>query len=331
MAHVELAIEERRVIERLSRAKVSVAEIAARLGRHRSTIYRELARNRFADEENPYLDGYYSSVAHGIAADRRCRLRKLARMPALLVSVVDRLRAGWSPEQIAGRLRREGGDVCVSHETIYAWVYSKDGQARGLARLLPCRRKKRRVRMGRKPRAAVFPANRSIHRRPDAVADREQFGHWESDLMIFQRSHGAANVATVVERKTRYVALYRNEDRRSRRVLGRLAGLLGPLPADARRSITFDRGLEFTGWRALMKATGIDVWFCDPQSPHQKGAVENANGRIRRWLSSETPVADLSEDALAKLCTRLNGTPRKCLGYATPAEAFGAEMKQITG
>ncbi len=148
--------------------------------------------------------------------------------------------------------------------------------------------------------------------------------------MIFQRSHGGANVATLVERKTRYVALYRNEDRRSRRVLGRLAGLLGPLPAPARRSVTFDRGLEFLAWRELTKATKIDVWFCDPQAPHQKGAVENANGRIRRWLPSETPVADLAEDALAKLCARLNGTPRKCLDYATPAEAFAAEMKRVS-
>ena len=171
---------------------------------------------------------------------------------------------------------------------------------------------------------------RSIHRRPDTVAGREQFGNWEVDLMILQRSHGSANVATVVERKTRYVALYRNEDRRSRRVLGRLAGLLGPLPAAARRSVTFDRGLEFLAWRGLIDATGIDVWFRDPQAPHQKGAVENANGRVRRRLPSETPVADLAEDALAKLCARLNGTPRKCLGYATPAGAFAAEMERIT-
>ena len=101
--------------------------------------------------------------------------------------------------------------------------------------------------------------------------------------MIFQRSHGSANVATMVERKTRYIALYRNEDRRSRRVLGRLAGLLGPMPADARRSVTFDRGLEFLAWCGLTNAIGIDVWFCDPQAPHQKGAVENANGRVRRF------------------------------------------------
>jgi IS30 family transposase len=186
------------------------------------------------------------------------------------------------------------------------------------------------VRLGRKPRAAVFPESRSIHQRPEVVTGREEFGHWETDLMIFQRSHGKANVATVVERKTRFVALYRNEDRRSRRVLGRLAGLLGPLPAQARRSVTFDRGLEFLAWRELTKATGIDVWFCDPRAPQQKGAVENTNGRVRRWLPPETPVADLTDDALPKLCARLNATPRKCLGYATPAETFAEEMERIT-
>ena len=330
MAHMELSLDERRRIERLKHASVPASEIASQLRRHRSTIYRELARNRFSDEENPYLDGYYGMAAHGMAARRRHRRCKLVRMPALLIAVVDRLRAGWSPEQISGRLRRDGSGTYVCHETIYAWVYSKDGRDQGLARFLPRRRKKRRVRYGRKPRAAVFPQSRSIHCRPDHVEGRGEFGHWEADLMIFQRSHGTANVATLVERKTRYVALYRNEDRRSRRVLGRLAGLLGPLPADARRSVTFDRGLEFLAWRDLTKATGMDVWFCDPQAPHQKGAVENANGRIRRWLPSETPIASLAENALAKLCDRINGTPRKCLGYATPAEAFAAEMRQIT-
>lgn len=330
MAHVELGIEERRRIERAMNAGMPVAEIARSLGCHRSTVYREIRRNRFTDEENPYLNGYYSSVAQTIAARRRHRRRKLVRDPLLLTSVVDRLRAGWSPEQIAGRLRRDGSGSYVCHETIYAWVYSDEGRERRLARFLPYRRKKRRVRLGRKPRAAVFPENRSIHQRPDAVAGREEFGHWETDLMIFQRSHGKANVATVVERKTRFVALYRNEDRRSRRVLGRLAGLLGPLPPSARRSVTFDRGLEFLAWREMTKATGIDVWFCDPQAPHQKGAVENSNGRVRRWLPPETPVADLADDALAKLCARLNATPRKCLGYATPAEAFAEEMERIT-
>ena len=127
---------------------------------------------------DPYLDGYYSSVAQTMAARRRHRRRKLAREPLLLTSVLDRLRAGWSPEQIAGRLRRDGSGSYVCHETIYAWVYSEEGRDRRLARFLPYRRKKRRVRLGRKPRKAVFPENRSIHQRPDEVASREEFGHW---------------------------------------------------------------------------------------------------------------------------------------------------------
>ncbi len=178
MAHLELGIEERRRIERLRNARVPVMEIADELGRHRSTIYRELKRNRLDDEENPYLDGYYSSVAQTMAARRRYRRRKLAREPLLLASITDRLRAGWSPEQIAGRLRRDGSGAYVCHETIYAWVYSEEGRERGLARFLPYRRRKRRVRLGRKPRAAVFPENRSIHRRPEEAANREQFGNW---------------------------------------------------------------------------------------------------------------------------------------------------------
>ena len=198
------------------------------------------------------------------------------------------------------------------------------------AHFLPSRRKRRRRRHGRKRQAAKFPDARSIYRRPDAVADRAEFGHWEADLMILRRAHGAANAATVIERKTRFVALYRNEDRRPRAVMGRMARLLGTLPVAARRSVTLDRGIEFQAWRELAKATGIGVWFCHPQAPHQKGAVENANGRIHRWLPSDTPVADLRPGAMTALCQRLNMTPRKCLGYPTPAEAFADEISRIT-
>ena len=177
MAHVELSMEERRQIERLRLARAPVARIAARLRRHRSTIYRELRRNRFVDEELPELDGYWGLVAQEMASARRRRRRKLVRMPALLVAIVDRLRAGWSPEQISGRLRREGGEAYVSHETIYAWVYSKDGQDRDLARHLPSRRKRRRPRHTRRPRRSVFPPERAIRHRPEAVGRRAEFGH----------------------------------------------------------------------------------------------------------------------------------------------------------
>jgi IS30 family transposase len=301
MAHVELGIEERRRIERLRRAGVPVASIAARLRRHRSTVCRELARNRFGDEENPYLGGCHGMVAQSMAAARRHRRRKLVRMPSLPVSIVDRLRAGWSPARIAGRLRRGGSGAYVCHETIYAWVCPEEGRERRLARFLPSRLRRRRRRHGRTPREAKFPDVRSIHRRPEAVADRREFGHREADLMIFRRGHGSANVATVVERKTRYVAPYRNEDRRSRRVPGRPAGLLGPLPAAARRSVTFDRGLEFAAWRGLTNATGIDVRLGRSSGP----APERRRGERRR---THPPLAAAGY-AGRRPAPRLDGSP----------------------
>ena len=237
--------------------------------------------------------------------------------------MVDRLRAGWSPEQIAGRLRVEPGTrhrLC--HETIYRFVYGSAGQSEELARHLPQRRRRRRPRFARKPRSPVFPEHAAIRHRPAAVADRAEFGHWECDLMIFRKEHGAANVATVVERTTRYTVVFRNNDRRSKPIMGRLIDELAPLPAEARRSLTFDRGLEFVSWRELDAGLGAEAWFCDPQAPWQKGTVENTNGRLRRHLPRETDVLAIPDLAIQAIQDRLNATPRKCLGWRTPAEAF---------
>jgi len=146
-----------------------VNQIAAEIGRHRSTVYREITRNRFEDNELPYLNGYYGVSAQRCADARRARRRKLVRLEDLRNAVIAQLKEGWSPEQIAGRLGYERHPVRVSHETIYAYVYSPDGQSEGLARHLPSRRRKRRPRYGRKPRGLVFPPDRSIHERPEHV------------------------------------------------------------------------------------------------------------------------------------------------------------------
>ena len=181
-----------------------------------------------------------------MAARRRYRRRKLAREPLLLASITDRLRAGWSPEQIAGRLRFEEHRSTVCHETIYAFVYSQDGQSQDLARHLPERRRQRKPRYARRPRSLVFPLERAIQNRPDHVNDRSGFGDWEGDLMIFRKELGKANVASPVERKTRYAVLFRNNDRSSKQLMNRLIILLSPLPLSARRSITFNRGSSLT-------------------------------------------------------------------------------------
>ena len=329
MAHKELGLRERRAIEDMLHAKMPVREIAAEIGRHRSTVYREIRRNRFEDDELPYLNGYYGMTAQRTADTRRARRRKLIRLDDLRAHVIDRLAEGWTPEQIAGRLGHDGQPVRVSHETIYAYVYSKEGQSEDLARHLPSRRRKRRPRYARRPRGQVFPPDRSIHQRPDHVKTREIFGDWEGDLMIFERASGKMNVASLVERKTRFAVLFRNNDRSSTQFMNKLMNVLVPLPQPARRSITFDRGFEFRAWRKLQSGIGTESWFCDPQAPWQKGSVENLNNRARRYLPRDTQVAALSNRDMKAICDRLNGTPRKCLGWRTPTEAFRDEMMKL--
>ncbi|ABG32197.1 IS30 family transposase [Roseobacter denitrificans] len=329
MAHTELDLRERRAIEDMLNAKVPVSKIAAEIGRHRSSIYREIKRNGFEDEELPELSGYYGIVAQREASKRRARRRKLIRLEDLRDHVVAQLKIGWTPEQIAGRLGHDDQPVRVSHETIYAYVYSPEGQSEQLARHLPSRRKKRRPRYARRPSGQVFPPDRSIHERPDYVKTRETFGEWEGDLMIFERSQGTMNVASLVERKTRFAVLFRNNDRSSTHFINKLMDVMEPLPQPAWRSITFDRGFEFRAWRKLKSGIGTDSWFCDPQAPWQKGSVENLNKRARRYLPRDTQLAALSNRNMKAICDRLNGTPRKCLGWRTPTEAFREEMMKL--
>jgi len=329
MAHTELGLRERRAIEDMLNAKMSVDKIAAEIGRHRSTVFREIKRNRFVDDVLPNLNGYYGMSAQRSAANRRARRRKLVRFVDLRTHVITQREAGWSPEQIAGRLQYDGQPLRVSHETIYAYVYGPDGQSEELARYLPHRRKKRQLRRRRTPRGLVFPPDRSIHERPDYVKTRETFGEWEGDLMIFERAQGKTNVASLVERKTRFAVLFRNNDRSTTHLMNRLMTVMEPLPQPARKSITFDRGIEFRNWRKLKPGIGTEAWFCDPQAPWQKGSVENLNKRARRYLPRDAPVAALSNRDMKAICDRLNGTPRKCLGWRTPTEAFRDELMKL--
>ena len=329
MAHTELDLRERRAIEDMLNAKVPANKIAAEIGRHRSTVYREIKRNCFEDDELPELNGYYGVVAQREASKRRARRRKLVRLEDLRAHVIAQLKIGWTPEQIAGRLGYDDQPIRVSHETIYAYVHSAEGQSEQLARHLPSRRKKRQPRYARRPRGQVFPPDRSIHERPEHVRTREVFGDWEGDLMIFERANGTMNVASLVKRKTRFAVLFRNNDRSSTHFINKLMDVMEPLPQPARKSITFDRGFQFPAWRKLQSGIGTESWFCDPQAPWQKGSVENLNKRARQYLPRDTQLAALSNRNMKAICERLNGTPRKCLGWRTPIEAFREEMMKL--
>ena len=184
-----LSLEERRKIAKWFEAKMPAVEMADRLGRAPSTVTRELKRNRYVDSELSQLNGYHAVIAQDLYERRRSVRRKMITHPKLKAAIEDRLKAGWSPEQIAGRLRLEAQPVTVSHETIYAYVYSAECRSQALARYLPDRRLRRRPRHARRPRGLIFPADRAIQNRPAHVAARTVFGDWEGDLMIFARAH----------------------------------------------------------------------------------------------------------------------------------------------
>lgn len=328
--HIDMA--ERRQIMKLLERKVPLTQIARTVGRHHSTIYRELRRNYFRDKY-PEYSGWFPWTASEFARKRRYRHRKLERNRDLRVYVIGKLEMHWSPEQIAGRLRShpelevQTGRVCA--ETIYRFVYDRTNRDMELYALLAKQRRNRRGLRGRKPRGSHIPLYCNINQRPEDIAKRESFGHWEADLVIFRREYGKANVTSLVERKSRYHIVIRNRDRNSAGVLGAIQQSLVMLPPQGRQTITFDRGTEFMAWRHLHQAAGIKSYFCDTASPYQKGSVENANGRLRRYLPLETNLAEVEDAVLSEVAWRMNNTPRQCLGYRTPSEVFQAELAQL--
>ena len=312
--YAHICMEERRQIYRLlSGQKISITEIAARLGRHRSTIFREIQRNTHRHEEES-VRGYFPVTAQDFVSERRRKQRKLIHSKQLRSYIIEKLQAYWSPDQISGYLRRREFGFYVCPETIYQYIYGAEGREQGLYRYLFKGKSKRRPRFGRKPRGKHIPVENRIHQRPAPVNERKVFGHWECDLMIFQKDLGNANVTSLIERKSRYMFVTKNENRISNGVMAGINSRVGKLPEPCRRSITFDRGSEFMSYPLLRRNLGMHSYFCDPSAPWQKGAVENNNGRIRRFLPANTNVAELSESDLWAICNRMNQTPRKCLG-----------------
>ena len=228
----------------------------------------------------------------------------------------------WSPQQIAERLARESGRRVLCHESIYRFVYRQQARVKDYrwSRCLPQGKTKRGWRGRGRSSSARFIAHRTpIHQRPLAVATRETFGHWEADLMSFGRS--GAVVLALHERASRLLVAVRQGSKGADATAAALERLLGDLPPAWRQTLTFDNGTEFARHYRL-HALGIQTFFCDTHSPWQKGGVENAIGRLRRPLPRSTNLAALSEAAFTAALQLYNNTPRKCLGYRTPAEVF---------
>jgi IS30 family transposase len=312
----QLTLEDRCEIARLSANGSSVRQIAAALDRSPSTISHELNRNQGADV------GYKPSYAQQQTRARRWKGARLERDESLRAAVIERLASGWSPEQIAGRLAREQGRKVISYESIYRFIYAQLARTKDYRwrHYLPRGKSKRGCRGRKGGGSPNFIEGRvSLAERPIEAADRETCGHWEADLMMFSK-YGQA-VLTVHERKSRLLLAIRLTSKKADRVARHLLNLFGAMPPSLRQTVTFDNGTEFARHRAL-QSLAIETFFCDPYAPWQKGGVENAIGRMRRFIPRKTDLATLSRYRFRSLIAVYNNTPRKCLDFSTPAETF---------
>jgi IS30 family transposase len=311
----QLSIEERCEIARLHQAGHSVRQIAAAMDRQPSTISREMKRNRGSKV------GYQPSYAQQQADARRWSGSRLERDDALRENILDRLADGWSPEQVCGRLALGAGHNVISHETIYRFIHAQMKRTNDCSwrRYLP-RGKLKRGWRNKGGGAPIFLERRSIHDRPAAARDRADAGHWEADTMLFATPGQAVLVAH--ERRSRLTIVLKATSLKAEPTARTLARLLGPMPPNMRQTITFDNGTEFARHYRITEQIGVDTFFCDVRSPWQKGGVENAIGRLRRALPRKTNLDAVSNHAIDTIARRYNNTPRKCLGFQTPAEAF---------
>ena len=316
-----LSLAEREDVSRALVAGHSIRSIAATQGRAPSTISREIRRNGGAER-------YRASHADQAAWDRAHRPKacKLALHPALAKRVADKLQQQWSPQQIAGWLMHTYPDdaTCqVSHETIYRTLFI---QSRGALKkeLLEHLRRTRAMRRSRHHTQKTADHGRisdtiSIHERPAAVEDRAVPGHWEGDLLC---GSGNSQIATLVERSTRYVMLVKVDRKDTQTVVDALIRTARKLPNELYKSLTWDRGKEMADHRRFTLATDIQVYFCDPQSPWQRGSNENTNGLLRQYFPKGIDLSTFSQAKLNEVARRLNERPRKTLDFETPIERY---------
>ena len=328
-----LQASERATIMLMQRDGASMRAIARMLARSPSTISRELARQSYVGEL-PYNASRAEAQAFANRVHSRNR-RKLVPGAALFEQVAEHLRQGWSPLQIAGRLKRMQGDdpeATVCHESIYVAL---DALPRGELRreLLACLRQGHQTRRPRgrgADRRRYVPEELRIAARPEDVAERLIPGHWEGDLL--KGAHNRSSVGTLVERSSRLVMLARMEGNDARAAQAGFERLFAQVPPALRKTLTYDRGAEMACHAELTRITGVKVYFADPYSPWQRGSNENANGLIRQYLPKGTDLSVYSQDALDHIAHLLNTRPRKVLEFRTPWEAYSELMtKALAG
>ena len=313
MTYRQITFEERYTLGLLRRQGLSSATIACILGRHRSTIVREIGRNRARSDGR-----YRAQLADWYARGRRSRSRRNRRFSAAdWARVEGLLLKDWSPEQVAGWLRRQGL-LAISHETIYRYIWADKHDGGTLHGHLRGARKKRRKRYGSYESRGRVAGKRPITTRPVIVEARAQLGHWEADTVL---GPGRPCILSMVERKTGYVLIGKLLARTTAEVNRRATQLI-LRQRRAVRTITADNGTEFHGYAALEQATGTRFYFATPHHAWERGTNENTNGLIRQYLPKGQSMARLKQHDCNAIARQLNRRPRKRLGYRTPEECY---------
>jgi IS30 family transposase len=317
--YCQLSSEERDTIAYKYAQGASLGEIAQALGRNKSTISRELRRNKA-----PLYDVYLANRAQQRAAARQSEAHRRPRLKSERIRryVRRNLMIGWSPEQIAGRLPIDHPDLSISHEAIYQYLYNRDiRRQEDLVPYLARAHKRRQIKGHRHThRSLHIPERTAITQRPSHIRKRTQLGHWEADA-VFAR-HSVSGLQVIVERKTRFTKLIKLKERSARRVRSALTRTLRRYPSSTRRTITYDNGSENVLHQEINRVLGTRSYFCTPFHSWEKGTVENTIGLLRRVFPKKTNFDGVSPKAITSVEHRLNNRPRKVLHYKTPSEEF---------
>jgi IS30 family transposase len=315
----KLTEEERDRIAVLHARGIGVREIGRLLERDHATISRELKRNRFGQ-------GYNAIHAQHVAEERKSKAGKRHPLKDKKIYgyVLEKLREGWSPEQIAGRLVLEQGEHMICHETIYRFIYTKALREDRLWEYLPRKQKHRRKQHGRKAQRSRIPQRISIHERPEAVNNRSEIGHWEGDT-VEGRGH-KDGIHTEVERVSRFLLARRVAAITSEETITVQKEMFSHLPEQLRKSTTMDNGKE-NHLHIQLGELSMKTYFADPYSSWQRGTNENTNGLIRRYLPKKTAFTNLTQAELDDIVWEINNRPRKVLQYKKPIEILSGAIQ----
>jgi IS30 family transposase len=327
MPYHHLTEKERYVISHMVLDNFSLREIGRRLGRHHTSLSREIKRNRPTYSDDAV---YWYYDAHPTAMKRRHKARHNRRLNRvkLRTYVKIRIKLEWSPQAIAARLKRDypnDDTMRISHETIYRWIYLNATQGGDIyCHLRRCHKKRRRQKRYGSGRRFI-PGRISIDLRPSIVDTRERFGDWEGDTMAGGK--GTGGLATHVERRCRYLLAAKLMDKTSADMtLQSIKSFQREVPLSMRQTLTVDNGKEFSQFKELETKTGLKVYFADPYAAWQRGTSENTNGLLRQYFPKGTDFRNISRKHIAIVVKKLNNRPRKCLNYQTPCEVFSQAL-----